>query len=87
MTLCLNGYDQNFVLHTKRGEVQKVAELWEEKSGRLVIDPTLYDQKLILPPIDPLFTPFCAAVLLQLLAYYTSLLRGLERYCNQFYKP
>ncbi len=31
-----NGYDQNFVLHTKRGEVQKVAELWEEKSGRLM---------------------------------------------------
>ena len=44
----------------------------------MVIDPTLYDQKLILPPIDPLFTPFCAAVLLQLLAYYTSLLRGLD---------
>ncbi len=43
-----------------------------------VIDPTLYDQKLILPPIDPLFAPFCTAILLQLLAYYTSLLRGLD---------
>lgn len=43
-----------------------------------VIDPTLYDHKLTLPPIDPMFTPFCSAVLLQLLAYYTSLLRGLD---------
>lgn len=31
-----NGYDQNFVLHTKRGEVQRVAELWEEESGRFM---------------------------------------------------
>lgn len=42
------------------------------------IDPSLFDYKITIPAVDSQFAPFCAAVVLQLLAYYTSLFRGLD---------
>lgn len=43
-----------------------------------VIEDSLYDFRIDLPQAEDLFTPFSAAVVLQLLAYYTSFQRGLD---------
>lgn len=42
------------------------------------VDTTLCDHHLILPAMDEEFTPFCTAVILQYIAYYTAVRRGLN---------
>lgn len=42
------------------------------------VEPTIYDYRLTVPKLPDEFTPIPAAVLLQLIAYYTSLHRGLN---------
>ncbi len=42
------------------------------------IEPSLYDFRINLPASDDLFAPFCTAVCLQMIAYYTSSYRGLD---------
>lgn len=41
-------------------------------------EPSIYDYHIVLPEIKDEYAPFLAAVILQLLAYYTSLHRGLD---------
>ncbi|BBF43329.1 glucosamine--fructose-6-phosphate aminotransferase [isomerizing] [Lachnospiraceae bacterium KM106-2] len=43
-----------------------------------VVDSTICDYHVILPEIDDLFTPFATAVVLQFIAYYCSVHRGLN---------
>lgn len=43
-----------------------------------IIEKNLYDYKLEIPETDDLFSPFYTVFILQLLAYYTSLFRGLD---------
>ncbi len=42
------------------------------------IESNIYDSKIVIPSIDDVFAPFAAAVVLQLIAYYTSAARGLD---------
>lgn len=42
------------------------------------VDASLCDHQIILPETDPLFTPFVSAVILQYLAYYVSVEKGLN---------
>ncbi len=44
----------------------------------VVIEDDLYDYKVIIPKTDATFAPFSAAVVLQMIAYYTSSFRGLD---------
>ncbi len=49
------------------------------KEGKeTVIEESICDEHLIVPASDDLFTPFTAAIILQLMAYYTSSYRGLD---------
>lgn len=43
-----------------------------------VLDSSICDYHISLPYIDDDFTPFCAAVVLQFIAYYTASLKGLD---------
>lgn len=43
-----------------------------------VIEENLYDYKVVIPKTDATFAPFSAAVVLQMIAYYTSSFRGLD---------
>ena len=43
-----------------------------------VIENTIFDEHLMIPAGDDIFAPFTAAIILQLLAYYTSSYRGLD---------
>lgn len=43
-----------------------------------VIENTIFDERLMIPAGDDIFAPFTAAIILQLLAYYTSSYRGLD---------
>lgn len=47
-------------------------------NGDEEVDQTLCKYHIALPKTDDLFTPFTAAIVLQMLAYYTSLHRGLN---------
>lgn len=47
-------------------------------SKKAVIEENLYDSRIDLPETADLFAPFPAAVILQMIAYYTSFLRGLD---------
>jgi glucosamine--fructose-6-phosphate aminotransferase (isomerizing) len=47
-------------------------------NGDVIVDESIYDNHIILPLTDDLFTPFTSAIVLQMLAYYTSLHRGLN---------
>ncbi len=42
------------------------------------VDASLCDHQIVLPEISPLFTPFVSAVVLQYLAYYVSVEKGLN---------
>ena len=42
------------------------------------VDPTLADVQIRIPDVDDTFTVFPIAVVLQLIAYYASLLKGLD---------
>lgn len=42
------------------------------------VDASLCDHHIMLPPIDDMFAPFAAAVILQYIAYYTATARGLN---------
>ncbi len=42
------------------------------------IDPELYSKRLLLPDLDDLFMPIVGVIVLQLLAYHTSVLRGCD---------
>ena len=42
------------------------------------VDPSLCDHQIVLPETSPLFTPFVSAVVLQYLAYYVSVEKGLN---------
>ncbi len=42
------------------------------------IERNIYDEKVIIPTTADIFAPFSAAVVLQLIAYYTSVARGLD---------
>ena len=42
------------------------------------VDASLCDHQIILPETDSLFTPFVSAVILQYLAYYVSVEKGLN---------
>ncbi len=41
-------------------------------------EPSIYDYHITLPEVKDTYAPFLAAIVLQLLAYYTSLHRGLN---------
>lgn len=43
-----------------------------------VVETGICDEQLVIPASDDIFTPFTAAIILQLLAYYTSSYRGLD---------
>ncbi len=43
-----------------------------------MIESNIYDEKIIIPTTADIFAPFSAAVVLQLIAYYTSVARGLD---------
>lgn len=43
-----------------------------------VIEPNIYDELITIPTTADIFAPFSAAVVLQLIAYYTSVARGLD---------
>lgn len=45
-------------------------------NGDIAIDSSIFDYHIALPELDDMFTPFTTAVVLQLLAYYTTLHRG-----------
>lgn len=47
-------------------------------NGDVTVDDSIYDHHIKLPAIDDCFTPFTNAIVLQMLAYYTSLHRGLN---------
>lgn len=47
-------------------------------NGEVNVDESIYDHHIILPVTDDSFTPFTCAIVLQMLAYYTSLHRGLN---------
>lgn len=47
-------------------------------NGDTEVDSSIYDYHIALPVMDDMLTPFTAGVVLQLLAYYTSLHRGLN---------
>lgn len=42
------------------------------------LDTSICDYHIPLPPVNDDFAPFCAAVILQFIAYYTAALRGLD---------
>lgn len=42
------------------------------------VDPSLCDHLIVLPKMTSLFTPFASAVILQYIAYYTAIKRGLN---------
>lgn len=42
------------------------------------IESNIYDEKIVIPTTADIFAPFAAAVVLQLIAYYTSVARGLD---------
>lgn len=44
----------------------------------ILVDPSLCDHHILLPEMDSDFTPFTAAVILQYIAYYTAVSRGLN---------
>lgn len=44
----------------------------------ILVDPSLCDHHILLPEMDSDFTPFAAAVILQYIAYYTAVNRGLN---------
>lgn len=44
----------------------------------ILVDPSLCDHHILLPEMDSDFTPFAAAVILQYIAYYTAISRGLN---------
>lgn len=46
--------------------------------SQAAVESSLYDYRINLPECEDLFAPFSAAVILQLLAYYTSAYRGLD---------
>ncbi|MDF2608801.1 MAG: glucosamine--fructose-6-phosphate aminotransferase, isomerizing [Lachnospiraceae bacterium] len=45
-------------------------------NGEIAVDSSIYDYHIALPELDDLFAPFTTAVVLQLLAYYTTIHRG-----------
>jgi glucosamine--fructose-6-phosphate aminotransferase (isomerizing) len=45
-------------------------------NGEIAVDSSIYDYHIALPALDDNFTSFTSAVVLQLLAYYTTLHRG-----------
>lgn len=47
-------------------------------NGNVTVDSSIYDYHFTLPYLSDDFAPFTAAVVLQMLAYYTSLHRGLD---------
>jgi glucosamine--fructose-6-phosphate aminotransferase (isomerizing) len=47
-------------------------------NGEVEVDSSIYDYRIALPAINDNFTPFTTAIVLQLIAYYTSLHRGLN---------
>ncbi len=47
-------------------------------NGDLEVDSSIYDYHIALPYVQDNFTPFTAAIALQMLAYYTSVHRGLN---------
>lgn len=47
-------------------------------NGDVNVDDSIYDNHIKLPVTDDLYTPFTSAIVLQMLAYYTSLHRGLN---------
>ncbi len=47
-------------------------------NGDLEVDSAIYDYRIALPHSDDVMTPFTTAAVLQLLAYYTSVHRGLN---------
>ncbi|MBE5876449.1 MAG: glutamine--fructose-6-phosphate transaminase (isomerizing) [Lachnospiraceae bacterium] len=49
-----------------------------KEGNTTAIEKDICDEHLILPASDDLFAPFTAAIILQLLAYYTSSYRGLD---------
>ncbi len=49
-----------------------------KEDNEAVIENTIYDEYLTIPASDDIFAPFTAAIILQLLAYYTSSYRGLD---------
>lgn len=44
----------------------------------ILVDPSLCDHHILLPEMDSDFTPFATAVILQYIAYYTAVSRGLN---------
>ena len=49
-----------------------------KEDNKEVVESGICDEHLILPESDDMFAPFTAAIILQLLAYYTSTYRGLD---------
>lgn len=49
-----------------------------KEDNRAALEQDICDEHLVIPASDDLFAPFTAAVILQLLAYYTSSYRGLD---------
>jgi len=49
-----------------------------KEDNEAVLENGICDEHLIIPACDDIFAPFLAAVILQLLAYYTSSYRGLD---------
>lgn len=49
-----------------------------KEDNKEVVESGICDEHLIIPTSDDMFAPFTAAIILQLLAYYTSTYRGLD---------
>lgn len=49
-----------------------------KEDNKEVVESGICDEHLIIPASDDMFAPFTAAIILQLLAYYTSTYRGLD---------
>jgi len=49
-----------------------------KEDNKAALEQDICDEHLVIPASDDLFAPFTAAVILQLLAYYTSSYRGLD---------
>lgn len=49
-----------------------------KEGNNTVIENGICDEHLVIPESDDIFAPFTAAIILQLLAYYTSAYRGLD---------
>lgn len=49
-----------------------------KENNNVIMEKDICDEQLIIPASDDIFAPFTAAIILQLLAYYTSSYRGLD---------